>query len=511
MSKKNEHDGGMGKRGVTRPMAMHDHENGGHGDGGHEMSHDDRLTMLRMHHNQTLWVYWTIVVLGFWVLLSPLTFSYGVGTVEPSGGRGVWFGDDLRTQLRVTLMTWSDIVSGLLLIVFGWRSLRPNRPISLWICCFIGIWLSLAPILFWSPSAAAYMNGTVVGALLIALTVLIPGMPNMIMYMQMGNPTPPGWSYNPSSWPQRWILIATGLAGWVVARYLAAFQLGYLERVWDPFFGEGTRQVLNSSMSHLWPLSDAAFGSFAYTFEFLMGYMGSPARWRTMPWMVAFFGVLVIPLGLTHIMLVISQPLIVHHWCTFCLLAAGIMLPMIPLEIDEVVAMFQHLVQAKRKGSRGGSLWTIFWKGGSPEGCTPDERSPELVELTERPWAVFKAMIWGMTIPATLLASSVLGAWLMFAPAVFNISIETRAADIGHLCGALILTVSVICMAEVVRIGRYLNVLLGAAVAIGPWVVSGGGVAYSLACLVTGLIVASLAFPRGPKRETYGPWDPYVR
>jgi hypothetical protein len=27
-----------------------------------------------------------------------------------------------------------------------------------------------------------------------------------------------------------------------------------------------------------------------------MGLMGSPARWRTMPWMVTFFGILVIPL-----------------------------------------------------------------------------------------------------------------------------------------------------------------------------------------------------------------------
>lgn len=41
-----------------------------------------------------------------------------------------------------------------------------------------------------------------------------------------------------------------------------------------------------------------------------MGFMGSPSRWRTMPWMVAVFGILVIPLGLVHIFLVISQPLV---------------------------------------------------------------------------------------------------------------------------------------------------------------------------------------------------------
>jgi hypothetical protein len=44
--------------------------------------------------------------------------------------------------------------------------------------------------------------------------------------------------------------------------------------------------------------------------------MGSPARWYTMPWMVMFFGILVIPLGLVHILLVISQPVVVGEWCT---------------------------------------------------------------------------------------------------------------------------------------------------------------------------------------------------
>ena len=94
------------------------------------------------------------------------------------------------------------------------------------------------------------MNDTLVGALVMGLTVLIPGMPNMIMYMEMGSEVPPGWSYNPSSWPQRWIMIVTGLAGWMVSRYLAAFQLGYIDTVWDPFFGSSSIEVLNSSMSH---------------------------------------------------------------------------------------------------------------------------------------------------------------------------------------------------------------------------------------------------------------------
>lgn len=94
----------------------------------------------------------------------------------PSGGREVW----LTLQQRIDFSRWSDIISGLLLIIFGWRSLTPNRPVSLWTCCFIGIWITMAPLIFRAPQAAIYINDTLVGALVIAIIVLIPGMPNMI-------------------------------------------------------------------------------------------------------------------------------------------------------------------------------------------------------------------------------------------------------------------------------------------------------------------------------------------
>ncbi len=534
--------GMMGSRGVSRPMAEmamkkgqhdeQDHEpnhrddnggdhSGGHSDdhgGGHEMSHDDRLSMLKMHHKQTLWIYWTLPMLGIWLILAPFNFGYlnEALWVDPSGGRGPWFAEESTAelrQLRAWLMTASDVISGLLLVVLGWRSLKPNRPYSLWACCFVGVWLTFAPILLWAPTAAAYVNDSFVGILVMALTILIPGMPNMIMYMQHGPATPPGWSYNPSSWPQRWSMIAAGFVGFVVSRYLAMFQLGYIDFVWDPFFGfeSGTKKVLNSKMSHMWPISDGGLGVASYTFEFLMGYMGSPSRWRTMPWMVAFFGILVIPLGLTHIVLVISQPVLVHHWCAMCLLAAAVMLPMIPLEVDEVVAMFQHVRQAKQRGDRGGSLWAIFWKGGKADGCTEDDRSPELIEMPEKPWQVIKASIWGMSFPWTLVVCTALGIGIMAAPTWFGIDIKTTAADIGHLGGALIVTVSVIAMGEVIRVGRYLNVLLAVAVIVGPWLVDSATTGFAITSSVLGILVLILTIPRGKITESYGSWDRFVR
>lgn len=481
---------GMGKRGVSRS----DHAM-------HEMDDEHRWQMLVSHHQQTLWIWWTIIVLGVWLLLAPLTFDYGQTVVTPAADRAVPFSLDVRVQC----MWWSDLLSGALLVLLGWRMLTPGRPRTQWAACGVGMWLHFAPLIFWAPSPLNYLNDTVVGVLVIALTILIPGMPWMIMMMKMGPETPPGWSYNPSSWPQRGIMIALGLAGWFVSRYLAAFQLGYLDHAWDPFFGEGSRRVLTSKMSESWPISDAGLGAFSYTFEFLMGWMGSPARWRTMPWMVLFFGILVVPLGLTHIILVISQPVVVGEWCALCLLAALIMLPMIPLTLDEVVAMCQFMARSLRNGK---PFWRTFWKGDSIEGGGPDKRSPAIASFPRQPLQVYRAAVWGVSAPITLVLSAALGLWLMFAPTVFGT--VDAAADNSRFVGALIITIAVIVMAEVVRIGRFLNALLGLWLVIAPWLLSGASVAAMTNTVAVGLAVIILSIPRGAVREHYGAWDRYV-
>lgn len=501
---------GMGSRGVTRPMM--DMENDGHKkDSAHhdmnmgamKMSADDRMKMLVDHHRQTLWVYWVIVLLGFWMIASPLTFDYGKNVVSPAGGRTVW----LSLSDRISAMYWSDMISGLLLVIFGWRSLKPNRPYSVWIICFIGIWISMAPFIFWAPTAVAYYNGTMVGALIIALSVLIPGMPNMIAFMKMGGNVPTGWSYNPSSWPQRATMIGLAFIGWLASRYLGAFQLGYIDTTWDPFFGEGTLNVLNSNMSHSWPISDAAMGTLAYTLEFLMGFMGGSSRWRTMPWMVTFFGILVIPLGLVSIFLVISQPLIVGAWCALCLFSAIVMLPMIPLQIDEVIAMWQHMVQRNQKGD---SLWKVFWKGGDALSTENDQRSPELATFADHPWKVFRSSLWGMSAPWQLTVSVIIGLWLMFSPTIFQVGIETSAANLNHLGGALVIVFAVVAMAEVLRSFRYFNTLLGLALVVIPWMIHDGNTALTISSSLAGLIIIALSFSKGKIKETYGLWDKYV-
>jgi hypothetical protein len=332
----------------------------------------------------------------------------------------------------------------------------------------VGTWLQFAPLLFWAASPAAYVNDTLIGVLAIALSILVPSMPGMAHHMEMAKPGPViplGWSYNPSSWHQRAPMIAAAFIGWLISRYLAAFQLGYIDTIWEPFFADGTVRVLTSEVSRSFPISDAGLGAVAYTLEMLMAWMGGATRWRTMPWMVTFFFILVVPLGVTSIILVTLQPVVVGYWCSLCLLTALIMLVMIPFTVDELVAMGQFLKQSVREGK---PFWRTFWVGGTLEQENADKRTPR---YGSPPSSLLPAAAWGVTMPWNLLASTALGIWLMFAPDVFGTI--GGAADSNHIVGALIITVSVIVMAEVIRACRYLNVLFGAWVVAAPWLLVG--------------------------------------
>jgi hypothetical protein len=374
-----------------------------------------------------------------------------------------------------------------------------------WGICFTGIWLLFAPLVFWSPDASAYTNDTLIGALAIAFSILIPMMPGKAHHMVMmmpGPDLPPGWSYNPSTWLQRAPIIGLAFVGFFISRYLAAYQLGYIDRVWDPFFPDGTRRVLESEVSRAWPISDAGLGALSYMLEALSGYMGGEQRWRTMPWMVAMFGFLVVPLGVTSIVLVILQPLMVGAWCTLCLVTAAAMLIMIPLAVDEVVAMFQFLARNRREGK---PLWRTFWIGGTLDDRTKDARTPRLTAPLSH---TLPAGVWGVNVPWTLLLSAALGVWLMFAPAVFGS--EGGSADSDHLVGALVVTLAVIAMAEVMRAARFLNVLFGLWLVAAPWLLSGAAAGARWNDGLVGVLLILLSLPRGAVRERYGTWHPYI-
>jgi uncharacterized membrane protein len=431
-----------------------------------------------------IWRDFANIALGFWLLASPATLGY-----------------------RSDAMAWSDAVSGILIILLGLLTLFPRFDLARWGICFTGIWLLFAPLVFWAPDAAAYANDTLVGALVIAFSVLIPMMPSRSHHDVMTGPgpdTPPGWSHNPSDWIERGPIIAMAFVGFFLSRYLAAYQLGHIAYPWDPFFGDGTRRVLDSEVSRAFPISDAGLGAVAYLIEALSGLMGGHNRWRTMPWMVLMFGVLVVPLGVVSIVLVMLQPIAVGAWCTLCLITATAMLVMIAPAVDEVVAMGQFLVGARREGK---PLWRTFWVGGTLDAY--QQAKPAASPQPRRSSAARIIAAFDMNnVPWNLVLCAAVGVWLMAAPAVLGVTGAAAARD--HLLGALIVTWAVVGFGEIARPIRLLNVLMGLALVAMPWFLTGDTEMSRWNAVIAGVLVIVLSLPRGRIEERYGGWNRYL-
>ena len=428
--------------------------------------------MMLNHPVKEKWIQYGVISLGFWLIFSPFTFSY-----------------------ESVLLTWSDVIAGSLLVVLSGITLLRDNPWASYANGFVGFWLLMAPLVFHAPTAEAYTNDTLVGILVITFSIII------MMRMEMdGAGVPPGWSYNPSTAAQRAPLIALAIFGFLASRYMGAYQLGYIDMVWDPVFGEGTMQILDSQISKAFPVSDAGLGAVAYAIEGLMGFMGDRTRWRTMPWMVTFFGIVVIPLGFIQVLLVISQPLLVGAWCTLCLLSAFGMLWMISLSIDEVVAMLQLL---QRRTSEGVSLWHAFWMGGS---LAEDDAGLPAATRSERDRPA--GMFWGISLPWYLVGAMALGFWVMLSPTVFGT--QGLLANSSHLVGALVVSVTVIATAEPARVLRFLNVPLGVWVIAAPWVLGAPSTLAMLNSVVVGVALVALNVPKGTIRDRYGFWQEYI-
>lgn len=140
---------------------------------------------------------------------------------------------------------------------------------------------------------------------------------------------PAGWDYNPAAWGQRLPIVALATVGTAMATYLALYQIGVLATVWEPFFGRGSEIILQSRMSRILPVPDAALGTLGYLLDAVTGVIGGRSRWRTMPWVVILFGFAVGPLGGVSIVLVILQPVLYDSWCTLCLASAAVPVAMI--------------------------------------------------------------------------------------------------------------------------------------------------------------------------------------
>lgn len=164
----------------------------------------------------------------------------------------------------------------------------------------------------------------------------------------MQNNIPFSWSYNPSKWSRRQPLIILACIGFLFALYLGLYQLNAFNQVWEPFFGNGTNEVINSSVSRSLPIPDGLIGAFGYLLDILLGSIGNENRWQTKPWIVIFYSLVIFMMGLVSVLLIMLQPVLLHAWCTLCLASAAISITLISPVAEELLATLQFLKRKKR-------------------------------------------------------------------------------------------------------------------------------------------------------------------
>lgn len=446
--------------------------------------------LLRTQHGNSRWAHFVNIGLGTWLVTQPPLIA-----VEPP------------------LLRWSEIVLGLLLMAGAALALSWRAQWARWFCAGIGALVMAAPFLFSTPHAAAYLSDTLVGALIFGLAVGTRPDPGPSAIAALTGPTaPPGWSYNPSEWTQRLPIIVLALVGLHVSRYLAAYQLGHIPDVWDPFFAgsaadpqNGTEEIITSAVSRAWPVSDAAVGGYTYLLEILTGIVGSRMRWRTMPWLVVLFGLMIAPLGITSIFFIIIQPVVIGTWSTLALIAAVAVLLQIPYSLDELLATLQYL----RRRAKAGQNWLRVFFVGDTDEAPGGQESAVADEFERSSGAVLKAVVsGGVGLPWNLALATLIGLFLLFTRPVLGV--EGSLAHTHHVIGSLVLTVVSVAAAEVARTVRFLIIPLGAGLALTSLFIAVDTTG-TVVNVALGLALIVLSLRRGRIRGTYGSWQARIR
>ncbi len=434
-------------------------------------------------HYQFIWAHFANFALAFWLFTAPFILGY-----------------------ESQQMVYSNLASGGALLVLSLMSMSWRMSMARYATAGVGLWLLGAPLVFWAPTAAAYMNDTLVGLLVIGFAICSRPTPGVsLIAAETGPNVPPGWSFNPSSWVQRMPIILLALVGFFISRYLCAYQLGHIDAVWEPFFSgaagnvkNGTEEIITSSVSEAWPVPDAGLGAMTYALEILTGLMGSTRRWRTMPWLVMLFGIMIVPLGVVSIFFIIIQPIVIGTWCTLCLIGAAAMLIQIPYSLDELVATSEFLYRRKKQGR---PLLRIFFTGDTDDGKWEGDET----EFHRGAWTIIKDMLGGgVNMPWNLTLCIPIGIWLMFTR--LTLDTEGGMANADHIIGSLVLTVLVTALAEAGRMVRYLLIPLGAALLITPFVYETSLLAM-VSSIVCGVLLIALSIRKGAVTNQYGLWN----
>jgi hypothetical protein len=442
----------------------------------------------QVEHGAWRWSHFVNIGLGSWLLTQPLLLG-----IQEAG---------LRT---------SEMALGLLLMAAAGLALSWRAVWARWLCAGIGAVVMALPFVWATTNAAAYLSDTLVGALIFGLAVCSKPEPGSSAVAALTGPSvPPGWSYNPSEWGQRVPIIGLALLGLYVSRYLAGYQLGHIPALWDPFFvgslsdpRNGTEEIVTSWVSKAVPVSDAALGGYTYLLEILTGMVGSRRRWRTAPWLVLLFGLMIVPLGLTTILFIVIQPVVLGTWSTLALVGGAAVLIQIPYSLDELLATCQFL----RRRVRAGKSWLrVLFLGDTDDLPAPGSAVHDDGDEFNRPpgQVLVGMMAGGVSLPWNLGLAALVGLSLLFT----RVTLGTGGAlaDAHHILGCLVLTVSAVAAAEMARPLRLLNGVLGVGLVLTPLVFNAEMLTVAVS-VTLGIALVLLSIRRGPIVERYGLWD----
>lgn len=296
-----------------------------------------------------------------------------------------------------------------------------------------------------------------------------------------GNPL--GWSYNPSSLIQRLPSIVLSLANLIIACFMAIYQLGYLDRQEQP-----------TALSGLWILTLAI--------TFFLALWGGTARWRTSPWLVLLFGILILPIGIASALLILCQPILIDAWCLWCLVIAFFQLFIAMFSVDEIIAALDLLARGQKLGK---DSWNILWNGGS-EGW---EAEPKEIEQMVPKKGPITEMLRGVSVPWSLSISLLMGICLMLLTKLFNYSINFPP-ELDYFFGAWIITVSILAMAEVARAVRWLNLLNALGILFVSWLVWRDPFVNQWDNFIFSALLVILILMPCPIKEHYGDWEKHI-
>ncbi len=464
---------------------------------------DDNPDVLRTRHDAQRqaehgawrWAHFVNIGLGTWLLTQPLLVG-----VQEAG-------------LRVSEMAMGLLLMAAAGLALSWRALWAR-----WLCAGIGAVVMALPFLWSTANAAAYLSDTLVGALIFGLAVCSKPEPGSSALAALTGPNvPPGWSFNPSEWSQRVPIIVLALLGLYVSRYLAGYQLEHIPGLWDPFFAgsptdprNGTEEIVTSWVSKAFPVSDAALGGYTYLLEILTGLVGSRRRWRTAPWLVLLFGLMIVPLGMTTILFIVIQPVVLGTWSTLALVGGAAVLIHIPYSLDELLATCQFL---RRRALAGKSWVRVLFVGDTDELPAPDAARSIMFSDSDdefdRPLGVvLKNMLGGgVSLPWNLALAGAIGISLLFTRV--TLGADGALAHAHHIIGCLVLTVCAIAAADVARPARALNAVLGMGLVL-VLVVLGGDTMTTAVTVGLGLALVLLSIRRGPINQSYGNWNRWL-